>query len=154
MARRERRYVLDTNLFIDAFRNAKAESELLRFHAAFAPFEFFSSIVAFELRVGALTRRAAQVLESAIVEPFERRGRIFAPTWSAWKTAGAVLASISEREKVRLADIPKSFVNDVLLAASCRETGLILITGNIADFSRIRRYLTFEFLPPWPVPVK
>lgn len=154
MPKRERRHALDTNLFIDAFRNRDAEASLLRFHAAFAPFEFLSSIVAFELRVGAQTRRAANLLESAIIEPFERRGRIFAPSYSAWKKAGAVIASVAEREKVQLADIPKSFVNDVLLATSCRENGIVLVTANVADFVRIRRYFSFEFSPPWPAPVR
>ena len=44
----------------------------------------------------------------------------------------------------------RSFLNDVLLAVSCRAAGLTLVTANLADFERIRRVETFEFVPPWP----
>ena len=58
MARRERKYAVDTNLFIRAFRDAAANAALVRFHAAFAPFEYLSVIVAQELRAG--VRRPAE----------------------------------------------------------------------------------------------
>ena len=47
-----RRYVVDTQLYIRAFRDAEANAELVRFHAAFAPFELLSAVVAQELRSG------------------------------------------------------------------------------------------------------
>ena len=43
-----------------------------------------------------------------------------------------------------------SFVNDVMLAMSCRETGAVLITGNTRDFARIASVRAFDFVPPWP----
>ena len=39
-------YVLDTQLFINAFRDPVVNEELQRFHRAFSPFEHFSVIVA------------------------------------------------------------------------------------------------------------
>jgi|SRR5437868_8979911 len=40
MKRSERKYVLDTNLFIEALRDAVTNARLIQFHAAFAPFEY------------------------------------------------------------------------------------------------------------------
>jgi predicted nucleic acid-binding protein len=40
----------------------------------------------------------------------------------------------------------------VLLALSCRESGICLVTANTRDFARIRRHADFEFVPPWPDP--
>ena len=52
MTRRARKYVLDTQLFINAFRDPVANEALQRFHRAFSPFEHLSVIVAQELRAG------------------------------------------------------------------------------------------------------
>ena len=46
MTRTTRRYVLDTQLFIDAFRDPITNEVLQRFHRAFAPFEYLSVVVA------------------------------------------------------------------------------------------------------------
>ena len=47
-----RKYVLDTQLFIDAFRDHTANDALQPFHRGFAPFEYLSAVVAQELRAG------------------------------------------------------------------------------------------------------
>ena len=47
-----RKYVLDTQNFIDAFRDQTTNAALQRFHRAFAPFEYLSVVVAHELRAG------------------------------------------------------------------------------------------------------
>ena len=57
---------------------------------------------------------------------------------------------MSRQEGLELGRISKSFANDVLLALSCRENGCVLITRNERDFQRIRRYVPFEFIKPWP----
>lgn len=46
--------------------------------------------------------------------------------------------------------VSKSFANDVLLALSCREAGCILVTENDRDFRRIKRFVQFEYVAPWP----
>ena len=48
----------------------------------------------------------------------------------------------------------KSFGNDVLLALSCREAGLVLVTDNGRDFERIARVVPFDFVAPWPMPLR
>jgi hypothetical protein len=44
----------------------------------------------------------------------------------------------------------KAFADDILLALSCREAGCVLVTDNQRDFQRIRRFVSFEFMKPWP----
>jgi predicted nucleic acid-binding protein len=147
----ERKYVVDTNLFIDSFRDATANAALQRFHAAFAPFEYLSAVVALELRAG--TRRAEEAaLQRNVFEPFERRGRLVTPTYAAWKRAGEVVAVLAERDGLELPPKSPAFLNDVLLAMSCRELGMILVTRNQRDFERIRSVAAFEFVQPWPAP--
>ena len=152
MARADRKYTVDTNLWIAAFRDAKANAALRLFHTAFAPFEYLTAVVAQELRAGAQTTTAAQALETGVLEPFERRGRVLTPSYAAWLTAGEVLARLAVKERIALARVPRSFLNDVLLAATCREAGVVLVTANARDFARIRRVLTFEYVDPWPSP--
>jgi len=143
--------VLDTSLFIRAFRDPRANVELQRFHGAFAPFEYLSAVVVQELRAGTRPEHVSR-LERQVFEPFERVSRVVTPTYAAWKRGGEVLAALARTEGLELGRIPRSFVNDLLLAASCREAGITLITENRADFARIRRLLAFDFVAPWPRP--
>jgi len=46
--------------------------------------------------------------------------------------------------------LPRSFVNDVLIAASCAEAGVTLVTDNARDFARIGAVLRFGVTAPWP----
>ena len=41
--RRERRYTIDTNLYIDALRTEEGKAALNAFHASYAPFEHLSA---------------------------------------------------------------------------------------------------------------
>ena len=75
-----RKYVLDTNLFIRAFREPAANAELQRFHFLFAPFEFLSAVVAQELLSGTHTRADLRKLQRRVLNVFARRGRIVAPS--------------------------------------------------------------------------
>ena len=148
----ERRYVLDTNLFIRAFRDPASNAELQRFHSHFAPFEFLSAVVVQELRAGARTAADRRALERHVLDVFARRGRISTPSAQAWADSGDVLGGLARREGLELARVSKAFGNDVLLALSCREAGLVLVTDNTADFRRIARATAFEFTEPWPTP--
>ena len=148
----ERKYVLDTNLFIRAFRDPASNAELQRFHSQFAPFEYLSAVVVQELRAGARNAVARRALDRHVFDVFARRGRIITPSAQAWADSGDVLGSMVQREGLELARLSKAFGNDVLLALSCREAGLVLITDNLRDFQRIARVAEFEFSPPWPTP--
>ena len=145
----ERRYTVDTSLYIDALRTEAGKAALNAFHTAYAPFEYLSAVVVHELRAGA-RGRAADTIEDAIVAPFERRGRLVTPSQGAWKESGRVLSAIVGPSGWE--SVSRSFVNDALLAMSCREAGIVLVTKNVRDFTRIASVRSFDFVPPWPMP--
>jgi len=150
VTRVSRKYVLDTQLFINAFRDRAANEALQRFHGAFAPFEYLSVVVAQELRAGVRRNQDRKALERNVLAVFERVGRTFSPSATAWHRSGDLLSDMSRKEGLEIRRVSKSFANDVLLALSCRETGCVLVTDNERDFQRIRRYVQFDFVKPWP----
>ena len=152
MKRGSQKYVLDTQLFIRGFRESGANEALQEFHRSFAPFEYMSVVVAQELRSGALGPRERKALERYVLSVFERTGRVIAPSVGAWHRSGDVLAEMARAEGLEVSRVSKAFGNDILLALSCREAGCTLVTDNQRDFSRIRRFVAFAFVPPWPMP--
>ena len=149
MPRRERRYTVDTSLYVDAIRTIEGNGALAAFHAGYAPFEYLSAVVVQELRAG-VRGAAATKLEAGIIAPFERRGRLITPSYPAWKEAGRVLAELVAPSG--WASVTRSFVNDVLLAMSCRESGIVLVTNNLRDCARIAAVKAFDYVAPWPIP--
>lgn len=144
------RYVLDTNLFIDAFRDPIENEALQRFHAAFARYELFSAIVGHELKAGARSSEDRRQLDRHVLGPFGRRGRVIVPSYRAWMRAAQALAALAEAEEVTVGQYSRAFANDVLIAMSCREVGAMLVTRNYRDFERVRKVMSFRFVPPWP----
>ena len=142
-----RRYVIDTHLYIDALRTEEGKEALNSFHELFVPFLHLSAVVAQELRAG-VRAPAAGRLEAGLLEPYERRGRLIIPSDNAWKETGRVLSELIAPAGWR--SVTRGFVNDVLLAMSCREAGVTLVTGNARDFARIASVREFEFVDPWP----
>jgi predicted nucleic acid-binding protein len=147
---RHRKYVLDTQLFIQGFRDRAANEGLQDFHRVFAPFTYLSVIVAQELRAGVRRPGDRRALERHVLAVYERANRTIMPSAAAWHRSGDLLAAMAREDRVEIARVSKAFANDVLLALSCREAGCVLVTDNERDFVRIRRYLTFEFVKPWP----
>jgi predicted nucleic acid-binding protein len=145
-----RKYVLDTQLFIQAFRDRSANEALQAFHRARAPFEYLSAIVAQELRAGVQRPADRRALERHVLGVYERGDRLVTPSPTAWHRSGDVFASMARDEGLELARVSKSFANDVLLALSCREAGCVLVSENDRDFTRIQKYVRFEFVAPWP----
>jgi predicted nucleic acid-binding protein len=106
--------------------------------------------VAQELRAGVKRNEDRKALERNVLTVFERAGRTVAPSATAWHRSGDLLSDMAAQEGLEIGRVSKSFANDVLLALSCREAGCILVTDNERDFQRIRRYVPFVFLKPWP----
>ena len=150
MIRSTRRYVLDTQVFIQGFRDRAANEALQQFHRVFAPFEYLSAVVAQELRSGIRRPRDRKALERHVLDVFERANRTITPSADAWHRSGDLLAEMARTEGLEIARVPKAFANDILLAVSCREAGCVLVTDNERDFQRIRRFIQFEFMKPWP----
>ena len=145
-----KKYVLDTNLYVKAFRSQEGAKELERYFAEFTPNTYLSSVVFHELLVGASTPSKAKQIREDLLGPLTRAGRVITPSHSAWDQAGSSIAAMARQESRELRSVPKSLVNDFLLAASCRESGATLVTGNTADFKLIRKYLKHEHVAPWP----
>jgi len=143
-----RKYVLDTNSFIDAARNAEFRAAFDAFCAQAAPGLHLSSVVAAELRAGAGRSRVA--LERDVLEPYVRRQRLLTPSAQSWEMLGTTLATLASREGLVVAEIRRSFIFDVLVAHSCREAGAILITANARDMARIAKVFAFDFVAPFP----
>jgi predicted nucleic acid-binding protein len=107
-------------------------------------------VVASELRAGVRSSKERKKLEEAVFGPFVRRGRVLTPTAAAWDALGLTLATLREQEGLRLAQVRRSFALDVLLAYSCRDAGVVLVTGNTRHMERIQRVFAFEFVAPYP----
>lgn len=144
------RYVLDTNVYIDANRYPDEGGKLGRFVGALTASVYLSAVVVQELLAGARSARAADRLQTDVIEPYERAGRVLTPSYQCFRRAGHTLASMIPAG-LTLSKLERGFVNDVLLAASCVEAGATLVTRNTRDFGRIARHLEgFQFAPPYP----
>jgi predicted nucleic acid-binding protein len=62
------------------------------------------------------------------------------PSFEAYHHGGRVLAALASREGI---DVSRagSLVSDVLIAASCREAGIKLVTENVEHFAAVQRHL-------------
>jgi predicted nucleic acid-binding protein len=145
-----RKFVLDTNCFVDASRTDRAAAAFAQFCQWAAPTLYLSTVVAAELRAGAGSAKDRRILERQILSPYQRRGRLVNPSPAAWDALGTTLATLVEREGLVLRDTRRSFVFDILIARSCREIGATLISRNPTDLSRIARIFAFDFAPPYP----
>jgi predicted nucleic acid-binding protein len=143
------KYAFDTNIFIEGFQSAEAQTEVVVFLNRALPSVYLSAVVMQELAAGARTADAARDVQRGIFEPFERRQRVFAPSSAAFVESGRVLAAIAAREGWRLLEEKPSLLNDALIAA-CREQGITLITRD-GDFTRLAPFVKgFRYVAPWP----
>ena len=144
------KYTLDTNMFIDGFRTEEAQADVFAFLNRALPFTYLSAVVMQELAAGARTDDAAREVQRGVFEPFERRRRVFAPSSAAFTESGRVLAAVAVREGWQRLDEKPSLLNDALIAASCREHGITLITKD-GDFKRLAPFVKgFRYAAPWP----
>ncbi len=144
------RYVVDTNLYIEATRSDEAADGLKRFYARLLPYVHLHSVVAQELLAGAMAPDLERETQAGFIEPFEAVGRTITPTHRTWKRAGEIMARLVRKKRLSPGGFRRSFVNDCLLAASAREHGFVLVTRNTQDFELIRTVEPMDVLPPWP----
>jgi predicted nucleic acid-binding protein len=113
------------------------------------PFTFLSAVVMQELAAGARTKAAARQLTRSLFEPFERRRRVFAPSAAAFVESGHIVARVAAQHAQSVPANP-SLLNDALIACSCREQGITLITKD-GDFDRFAPFLPrWRYVRPWP----
>lgn len=145
-----RKYVLDTNCYIDAARDPAKLAALGEFTTWAVPHLYLSSVVGAELRVGVRSSRERRRLERLVLGPFVRRGRLITPGTAAWDALGLTLATLRSSTGLDPALATRAFAFDVLLAYSAREVGAVVVTSNGRDMERIRTVFMFEFVPPYP----
>ena len=108
MIRPARKYILDTQLFIQAFRDRAANEVLQQFHRVFAPFEYLSVIVAQELRSGIRRPEDRRALEHHVLNVFGRANRTITPSADAWQKSGDLLAEMARTEGLEIARVSKA----------------------------------------------
>lgn len=144
------KYALDTNILIDGFRSEDGQRELMAFLTRALPVTFMSAVVMQELAAGARTPDAQRDLQRRIFDPFVKRRRVFAPSASAFVESGRTLALVAAREGWQLLNDNPSLLNDALIASSCRELGISLVTRD-TDFKRFEPFLKgWRTIAPWP----
>lgn len=144
------KYVLDTNIFIRADRDRGWAEQLMVFYAAFLPSTYLHAVVVQELLMGAVSPQRLKAVHRGLVEPFERRSRIITPAYAHWRRSGEVIGQLVRKRRLSAGGFKRSFVNDVLLAVSCRDAGATVITTNERDFALIRTEERVAFRQPWP----
>jgi len=145
---RLRKYVLDTNCFIDAAREAEARAAFETFSSLAAPGLYLSAVVAAELRAGA--GRSLAALERNVLGPYVCRQRVLTPSAASWDTLGTTLAFFARHNGMVPGQMRRSFLFDILIAHSCREAGAVLVSANTRDLERIAKVFTFDFVAPYP----
>ena len=137
-------YALDTNVYTRAQRDQDAAAWLQRFAARFARRTRLASLVVMELRAGATSPRARLEVNN-LVAPYRRYGWVLHPSLDAVLESGRVLGALPTNSR---AEAPARVV-DAMIAAGCREAGVVLVTHNARDFAAIQRQLRgFRFVAP------
>ena len=145
------RYVIDTNLYIEAITTDEGNEALAAFQRRFAPLLFQHSTVAQEILAGAHDEAAYQAYREDWVAPFEDLGRVITPSHESWMRAALIMARLVERGHMSPGGFSRSFLNDCLIAASAWELGFVLVTRNATDFALIRRVEPrLKYAAPWP----
>ena len=145
-----RAYLIDSSVYIRAFRETAFGAELQAFHHMNLARLVVSAVVVSELLVGAQKPDRERAVLRTLVEPFRNRRRLVAPSWSTWELAAKIDRGIRRQASNRTRLGQRSFMQDILIAASAREMGATIITENAADFTLIGRHVDIAFVPPWP----
>jgi predicted nucleic acid-binding protein len=143
-------YLLDSNVYIRAFREADFGRELQDFHRIQLPRLVVSAVVVSELLVGAQTPRGARTLRQTLVDPFRARKRFLTPGWQTWERAVEIDRDIRGQRGHRATLESRSFFHDILIAATAREMGATIVTFNTADFALIGQHVDIDVVEPWP----
>ncbi|HWA59377.1 MAG TPA: PIN domain-containing protein [Gemmatimonadales bacterium] len=142
------KYSLDTNIYIDALRDPNERAALRDFNSWALPSTYLSAVVILELEAGASAPPQAQALDQLFIAPFERRQRVLIPSPVAWRSTGQAIATL--RRTSGQAAPAFQLIHDILLAFSCREHGITLITRD-SDFRTVARLVPgLRVTSPWP----
>lgn len=145
------KFAFDTNLYIRSIRDAEFGANLRDFYARHSPRMHLCSVVIHELLIGASSPQKIRSIHEEIVDPAEKKNRIITPTHSAWDRSAQALSALAPKYGIERGKISRSLVNDALIAASCAEAGVTLLTDNLHDFKRLSERIPVRFAQPWPM---
>jgi predicted nucleic acid-binding protein len=141
-------HLIDSNVYIHAFRDPPFGESLRQFHQKHLPHLVLSAVVAHELLVGAENGKKEKSLRRDLIEPFRIRHRLHVPGGQTWEMAASVDLRLRKQADLASKLRTRSFANDILIAASARELGAVILTENSADFSIIASALDVRFISP------
>jgi predicted nucleic acid-binding protein len=142
-------FLLDTNIYVEAFTRSPDDSGFRAFHEAALPQLILSAVVVHELLIGARGAHQRRQLE-ALIEVFRTRRRLHVPSLATWRLAATIDQDVRDLGGYTSSLAQRSFANDILLAATARELGATVITRNLADFRVIGRVAPIKAVAPWP----
>jgi len=145
-----RLYLIDSNVYIRAFREVAFGAELQAFHRDNLARLVVSAVVATELLVGAQKPDRERAVLRTLIEPFLTRRRLITPSWSTWAFVASIDRGLRRQAANRTRLEQRSFMHDMLIAATAREIGATIITENAKEFAVIGRHVDIAFVPPWP----
>ncbi len=143
-ASKARPYLLDTNVYIAAYRDATFAREIAAFARRGDVRLYLSAVVVHELLVSELRADRRRDLIRQFVMPFVSARRLIGTDLAIWQDAAAVAACLRESKTHQPRLREASFRHDILIAASCRRIGATLITANVQDFAVISEALAFR----------
>lgn len=138
------KHLIDSDVYIDFLQSGRFHAGIARIYAQHTPDIYFSSVVIEELLAGAISPVERKNVE-ALYGPFERAGRIVAPTHVNWKETGDLLARIFREQPSYRSKLPH-IVADCLVAMSACAIGATIYTGNRQDFELIQRFRHFTLI--------
>ena len=141
-------HLIDSNVYIRAFRHSAFGESLREFHQQHLPRLILSAVVVHELLVGAETQTKERSLRRGLVEPFQTRRRLHVPGRQTWETAARIDSRLRKLSNFLSKLQTRSFANDILIAASARELGAIILTENSDDFAIIASVVDIRFVMP------
>lgn len=143
-------YVIDTNLYIRALRDPQFAATLEIFQQAALTRLWLSAVVAFEIAVGAGSDAHAERFERRMLRPFQRRNRVLVPDGSTWRVVARMDRELRALGGLDAKLAQRAFLNDMLIAATCRQVGATLLTANGTDYELLNRVVGVRYLTSFP----
>lgn len=115
------KYLLDTNLYIEACQSAEKRTRFRTTFFPLLPMTFLSAVVACELYVNAQNRQTQRLVQE-FIGPMERTGRVVSPTFADWREAATIVTTIESKDRGWRSKLP-ALLNDILIALCARRIG-------------------------------
>ena len=145
------KYVVDTNLHVEAITTDGGNAALAAFQRRFAPFLFQHSTVAQEILAGARDEAGYRAYHEDWVAPFEALGRILTPSHTTWTRAALIIVRLVARAKMSSGGLSRSVSERLRHCRVGPRAWFVLVTRNATDFGLIRQVEPrLQYALPWP----